>query len=240
MAFGQKIIWGFIQKRVLPKADIIIHAEINRLNYFVRKHNLNKGSQKLVCNYPVKIKNIEKKISKKIRVIYLGVIHPNRQVEDLVNAFKNLKLNIILDIVGPGDEKYINKIKTKIKKHKNINVLPSIKQDHINDFLKNYDIGIAFYSNSNLNNYYCAPNKIFQYIANRLAIITNNYPGLINVVEDNNIGVCVDDVNSESICSAINKIIENNLSTNISKKIINKFSWESQKEEFLSIFKNYE
>ena len=233
----KKIIWTFFQKILLSSADIIIHSEQNRLEYFIKKHNLDRQSQKLVCNYPVSHKIHTSKKTQKVRVIYLGVIHPNRQIEELIDAFVNLDEDLSLDLVGAGDKSYIELIRTKIKANNNIKLLPFVPQSAINELLSNYTIGIAFYSNSNLNNYFCAPNKVFQYINNKLAIITNDYPGLLDIVQENKIGVCLKEVNEESLRFGVNKILTKKLHLNISDKIRKKYQWRTQKEVFLSIFK---
>ena len=233
----KKYIWNFIQKKILSSADYIIHSEVNRMNYFIQKHKLDLKKQKLVCNYPVTNKSIFKTYSNEIRIIYFGVIHPNRLIEELIDSFSQINENISLDIVGPGEDQYIKDIKIKIKPFKNINLLPAVSQSEINDLFSKYIIGIAFYLNSNLNNYYCAPNKVFQYINNNLSVITNNYPGLIDVVKKNNIGVCLEEINSTSILKAIDYILTKKLYKNINENIKNKYSWNSQKKEFLSIIK---
>jgi glycosyltransferase involved in cell wall biosynthesis len=233
----KKIIWSYIQNKVLSSADTIIHAENNRMKYFINKYNLDEKSQKLVCNYPHRNKKKILKFVKEVRVIYLGVIHPNRQIEELIDAFSSLNEKLSLDIVGPGEKKYLDFIKSKVSPFKNINLLPSVPQTEINTLLSNYSIGIAFYSNSNLNNYYCAPNKVFQYINNKLAVITNDYPGLIDVVRKNKIGICLNKLDTKSLRSAVTEISQKKLNENISDDIILKYNWESQKKEFISIFK---
>jgi glycosyltransferase involved in cell wall biosynthesis len=145
-------------------------------------------------------------------------------------------LNISLDIIGPGDKIYIDNLKQEIVGYENIRILPGVSQKDIDELLPQYDIGFAFYSNTNLNNYYCAPNKIFQYINNRVAIISNDYPGLISLVQNNKIGVCVNKINEEQLESAIRKIQKEQLYNNITDELRFNYSWNTQEDNFLSLF----
>jgi glycosyltransferase involved in cell wall biosynthesis len=102
--------------------------------------------------------------------------------------------------------------------------------------LANYDIGFAFYQNNNLNQYYCAPNKVYDYIVTGLPVITNSYPGLLDVVEKNGIGICLETVNSKTIATAIKKIITLDLIDSISRDIKERYTWENQEDIYLAIF----
>ena len=230
----KKMVWSVIQKLIISSADIVIHPEINRLNYFIKKHNLPLEKNRLVCNYPYKKLHKKDNLLKQNKLIYIGVIHPNRMLEELINALSNTPVQF--DIVGPGDPTYVKKLIDLVADKRNINVLPPVKEDEIDALLSGYTIGLAFYSNSNLNNYYCAPNKVYQYVMNRVNVITNNYPGLKMVVEDNHIGVCLDEITSEGIRSAVDTIIERKLSLNFNDDIIARYSWESQEPELEKIF----
>lgn len=108
--------------------------------------------------------------------------------------------------------------------------MSSIGQEEIEDVLLNYHIGFAFYSNVNLNNYYFAPNKIFQYLNSRIAIITNDYPGLLDIIEKNNIGVCINEISTQSLRNAIMHIYEKKLYLNITDMLRKKYSRETQKK----------
>ena len=230
----KKIIWSSLQRMIIRKADVIIHAEINRMEYFVKRHNLPSSSNRLVCNYPEKKEFCVDQSARPNKLIYLGVIHPNRMLEELIQALSNSEVEF--DIVGPGEPEYVNKIKEITSDIRNINVLPAVKEVMVDDLLSGYSIGLAFYSRTNLNNYYCAPNKVFQYIMNRVNIITNDYPGLKSVVEENSIGVCLSEITPTAIRAAVDSIIEKGFNKNFHDGILNSYSWESQIPEFKRIF----
>jgi len=236
----KKILWNLIQKLSLLYCDIIIQAEENRLEYFKKLHNIPDEKMVLIQNFPLKeetdfeLKNPEKFIN----IIYLGVIMPGRGYIKLIKAFSQMNDKIKLDIVGFGGKRFVNEVKKEIREHniKNVQLLPPVPRNEISLLLKNYHIGLFFYENINLNNYYCAPNKFYDYFHNGLAVISYRYPGLIDLIEGNKIGVCISEINSEELKSAINTIVSNNYFANITYNLRENFTWEIQEERYLSIF----
>ena len=102
---------------------------------------------------------------------------------------------------------------------------------NIPEYVASSDIGIAFYDNTNINNYFCASNKVYDFITLNKQIITNNYPGL-RFIEKNRYGVCLDQITPEHIANAILRLPVSNY-----KAIDNdKYLWENQEEKFLSIY----
>ena len=68
------------------------------------------------------------------------------------------------------------------------------------------DIGILLYRNDCRNNYYCAPNKLFEYMMMGLPMIAANYPGLLPLVEGEGVGLCVDPESPQAIAAAVNRL----------------------------------
>ena len=229
----KKFIWSFIQRKIIRIADVIIHAEQHRMDYFITKHKLTDKRNVLVCNYP-KILDAHYTGTREARMIYLGVIHPNRMLEEIIQATARGKIN--LDVIGPGQSEYIAKIESIIAEYDHINLLPPISQVDIQQTLSRYTVGVAFYSNNNLNNFLCAPNKVFQYIMSGLNIVTNDYPGLISIVRENKIGVCLSEITPGSIEAALVRIERENMSSNISSELRSRYSWESQTPALKTIF----
>jgi glycosyltransferase involved in cell wall biosynthesis len=237
---AKKKIWSFIQKRSLKYVDKVIHAEKNRMNYFIKNYDKTNAKRHITIeNYPEKNKNFVYTKRDQIKALYFGGISEGRKLEEIINAFGKLK-NVFLDIVGYGSDEYLKKLNNIIDKNGyiNIKILPPISDSVIYKIFPDYSIGLAFYSNTNLNNYYCAPNKIFQYIQSGLAVITNNYPGLKEVIEKNKIGVCIEEISAEKIGIAVKCIIENGYIYNITETVRNEYAWESIFPKFLTIFNN--
>lgn len=67
-------------------------------------------------------------------------------------------------------------------------------------------MGIAVYDDSNLNNQFCAPNKIYEYAAFGIPMITSENLGLTETVGVYRAGRCVDFKNVDALADAMKDI----------------------------------
>jgi len=236
----KKAAWKPIHSLAFRKADTILHAEKNRLKFCMKNYTSN-ANHVLLENLP-RISTgafAQKRLSSNVRVVYLGALIPSRHCEDIILAFSNMQLrDVTCDLIGFGEEEYIASLHSLISDNgiTNVRIQPPVSNASMLDSLANYDIGLAFYRNTNLNQYYCAPNKIYDYIVMGLAVVTNRYPGLIDVVEKDKIGVCIDEVTPETIRDALQTIIQFNLKGNISYDVQIRYIWKNQENAYLAIY----
>lgn len=99
-------------------------------------------------------------------------------------------------------------------------------------YMASCDIGTAFYDNSNVNNYYCASNKLFEYIALDKPVVTNNYPGLLETVERFGQGVCLEEITPESLAEAYIRLSDSLVVTPGARK----FFWEDLENVLVELY----
>lgn len=232
----KKIVWNIIQRFSIQFCNLIIHAEQNRMNYFKEKYRVinGKSNQIVIENYPYLNSDSTTIKPNGLKAVYFGGLSEGRSIEEIIIAFKSIE-NVALEFIGFGDESYKKKLKHVIidKKINNVKFREPINDEKIYDFLSAYHIGFAFYDNTNLNNYYCAPNKIFQYIQAGMSVITNDYPGLKPIVEGNCIGNCVSEVSSTQISEAVTSIVSKKMWENCTLNLKENFCWEKIEKRFL-------
>lgn len=235
----KKWVWGAIQKLCLPYCDTVLHAEENRLKHFVDRYKIDTSKQPnvLIENFPLHNPACQRKRSDKVKVIYFGAIGPHRNIEEMVRAFSDLP-EFGLDIVGFGTDKYLEEINDllRYRKASNIRIMPPIDDSMIYAAFSEYVAGIAFYPHTNLNNYFCAPNKVYQYLQSGLAVITTDNPGLRERLQPDRLGICLKEVTADSIKRGISEIVEFKYQDNITDEIKRKFCWETIESRFLSLF----
>lgn len=231
-------IMAAVQNFAIKHANVIIHAERNRLEYFNKTYP-NIATAHLLENLPYYLPESRQPPQQCKKFVYLGIISPRRYIDELVDAFTEWNSgDFMLDIIGFGRKAYVQKIKDKCAASlaSNVRILPSIPHEQIYEHLKNYDAGFAFYRNTDINHYYCAPNKVYDYIQMKMPVITNDFPGLVEIVQMNRIGVCISNVDAVGIRNAISRINEDRLFENISESIRRRYSWENQRNAYLSLF----
>ncbi len=237
----KQLLWQPIHSMAFRKADIIMHAEEQRLQY-CKTHYKTKGEHFLLKNLPkFELIDLSSKINKNnpIKVLYLGALLPDRFCEKVIDAFAGIDPDIaVCDFIGFGKPKYEDKLRNRVDRHnlKNVRFLSPVENQKVKETIAAYDIGLAFYQNINWNQYYCAPNKIYEYIVCGVPVITNNYPGLVKTIQDNQIGICIDKIDSLTLYNAIIKIINDHYKLKITKEIKQQFNWSSQEQPYCSLF----
>jgi glycosyltransferase involved in cell wall biosynthesis len=235
----RKKIWKFLESIFIKKCDLIIHAEKYRKKYFNTLYRAQSIKQIVLPNY-IEFSNNNIQKNNQVSALYFGSIGPHRNLEELIKVFSQIQ-NVSLTLMGFGDEKFIqklNQIALSGDNNTNIKFHPPIDDNEISNIFKNYNIGIAFYPNENLNNWYCAPNKVYQYLQNNMAILTTNNPPLVELIDNYEIGVYVDNITELKIKEALEKIISQKLWLNITENIKKELSWNNIENLFVSHIKS--
>ncbi|MEM1084366.1 MAG: glycosyltransferase [Verrucomicrobiota bacterium] len=236
----KRIVWRPLHNRYIRSCDVIIHAEPNRMAYFKEHYPLTGTPQLVIENFPSYVPGIRKPERNEgpVRVIYLGGFGAGRFTEEIIDAFSSFDDSVSLDIVGSGFKGYGDRLAKRIEEGGSslVRILPPVPYAEIPELLRSYDIGIALYRNTNLNNYYCAPNKVYDYLMNGMPVIANDYPGLVSVLEENKVGACISDVGAAEIRSAIDRIVDERRAGNITDELRKKYCWEAQEKRYLEIF----
>ena len=188
-------IWRYIEKVCVKKCDHIIMPEKNRIAYFKRNHP-GVLEPLLLENFPKKCEiphekfNIFREIypireQQKI-ILSTGHLSPGRYIEELIDSMTICNGDFALVVLGKAFKGYDDALKQKIYSlglADRVFLHQPVRNAEILRYMASCDIGTAFYRNTNLNNYYCASNKIYEYIALDKLVLTNNYPGLKEHVE---------------------------------------------------------
>jgi glycosyltransferase involved in cell wall biosynthesis len=218
-----------------------MHAEQHRLDYFHKTYRT-EARPFLLENLPFFRETIpQQDRSRPTRCVYVGGFMPQRHCEEMLEAFSESTLpeDVTFDMVGfygrQSYQKTITQLLSRINTDR-IRILPPVSHKDMYELLSRYDIGLAFYQNTDLNNYYCAPNKVYDYLQMGMPVITNDYPGLLDIVGNNRAGVCLSRVDAEHIQAAVRTIEADNLYHNISTDIRQRYSWEHQESGYLELF----
>jgi glycosyltransferase involved in cell wall biosynthesis len=239
---NKRNLWAPIQKFCIRYCDLIMHAETNRIEYFKKHHDPTDRPQFLLENFPFftpKRNLSEAPPVPPIRVLYVGMLGFDRYTRELIDIFRELAPDFSLDLVGPMEPKLRAEIDRVFRDNPaaNVKFLPAIPYGGMSDLISNYHVGIALYKNNNINNYYCAPNKVYDYLMNGVPVVANDYPGLMKVLEGGKVGACVAEVDLKNFRSALELICSERRWENITDEVRNRYSWEAQIPGFLAHFR---
>lgn len=236
----KRAVWRPLQALAVKSCDAIIHAESNRMDYFQRVYGGCDKTQVLIENFPHYQATTDRIRcdAGRLKVTYLGALGDDRYTHELIAAGRSMAEVIELDLVGFATPEVMADLMRQYGSEPapNIRILPPVAYEEIPELLQGYHIGIALYKNTNLNNYYCAPNKVYDYLMSGMAVIANNYPGLRKVLEDEKLGACLEEVTPASLREAVERISSERRWDNITERIRRKYSWEAQEQTLLDLF----
>ena len=231
--FFEKITWRFIDHFISVSPSIIKWYE----EEYGRKENT------LILNSP-EIETKKTKNSNGFRkkffinddeklFIYVGEINKGRGIINLLEIFKDLKSRILFLGYGP----LVNKVKDFENNYSNIHYHEAVEPDSLVSLIQEADVGLCLVERVSLSDYFCLPNKLFEYAFAGLPVIASDFPDIKFFVEKYDLGFCCD---SGSI-KDIKKNLERYESIiKISKKEVSKLydlSWQKQELNLINVYR---
>lgn len=235
-------IWNLIEKLNIKYVYKIIEPEINRLEYFKNKYNLKNEKIILIENFPKnKILDEEKKYffkkykyetNKKI-ALYIGIIEKERNILEILKSIK-INKDLVLFCIGKcPDINYKKELEFFVKENnmeERVFFKENIPQTEVLEATNSADITFIFYQNINLNNYYCASNKLYEALNCGVKILTNDYPGIISVTKDIPNVYRIKNMTIKELEKGINHLL------NVKEIKKTEFYWEKQETRFIKIY----
>ena len=137
--------------------------------------------------------------------VYLGILGSGRGIEQCLDAFADDSLTAHVVFVGYGELEA--KIGAFSDKHKNIHLHPPVPHEQVVSTVESADYGLCFVENVSLSDFYCLPNKLFEYAFAGLPVLASDFPEIRRVVQEYSLGICCLP-DSESVRRAIQSAIE--------------------------------
>lgn len=172
-----------------------------------------------------------------IRIVHHGDANPSRKLELMIDAVSKLDGKYSLDFYLVGNKKYISFLKQKAQQYKNIKFQAPVPMSDIPNVTNKYDIGLYLLAPTNFNNAMALPNKLFEYIQARLALVIGPTPEMARLVNKYDCGVVASDFTSQSLAEAVESITSDKLKyfksqSNIAAKELN---LEANKEKIITM-----
>lgn len=164
---------------------------------------------------------------------YVGIFGKGRGIESLIDVFSGLRGAHIV-FIGYGE--LTNLIEKSMAFHGNIHLHPAVPHENVVDIIRSADVGLCMIGNVSLSDYYCLPNKLFEYCFAKKPVIASNFPDIKNVVNKYNLGVCCED-DKESIKRTVELFIHNMADADIDIENLIDLSWETQTDKLYEVYK---
>ncbi|MCA1021044.1 glycosyltransferase [Halobacillus litoralis] len=173
-------------------------------------------------------------------LLYQGGIQTGRGLDKLIKAAPLFKEGILVFIgdgkIKPELERMVEDMELGAK----VKFLPKVPLEELPLYTRNAYLGFQVLNNVCFNHYSASSNKLFEYMMSGVPVVACNFPEIRKVVENENMGICVDSHDHEDIAHAVNLILENEelrnkYSTN-AFRASEHYNWEREKNSLLHVY----
>ncbi len=210
------------------------------------KENIGKKNSTVILNAPVLEKNatitdnqyLRKyfSISKSSKIfLYVGILGHGRGIDVITQAFMSSSLNSSLVFLGFGE--LSDELKELAQKYPNIYVHASVPHEQVVSVAKSADVGLCLIQNVSLSDYYCLPNKLFEYCFAGIPVLASDFPDISRVVTKYSLGKCCK-LDFDSIFKAIQEFENMNELPKVNTDELYDLSWGAQEDKLIKLYNN--
>ncbi len=147
----------------------------------------------------------------KVRMVHHGAANRNRGLEKMIEIVCSLNDRFTLDFYLVGSASYVKKLKEIALDCPRIRFRKPVEINDIVQMLGSYDVGFFYVEPSTLNLRHCLPNKLFEFIQAKLAVVIGPSPDMAQIVDRYECGFVGSGFSVEDMVSVMETITQPNL-----------------------------
>ncbi len=220
---------NFFDKITIPFSDLVISNTKEGKEILIKREKAPEEKIKVIYNgidikedsEKIKLSNLtEKEIPDKIKIGFIGRLTKQKGLDYLLKAVSNLKEEIILIIIGEGEEK-----ERLEKKAKELQI-----EAHFTGYVKNASSYIKFFDLFVLSSLWEGmPNVILEAMSQEVPVIATKVGGVKEMVKNNKTGFLIESQNSKELKEKIEHVLS---LSNKEREEIGKKAREFTEKEF--------
>lgn len=189
-------------------------------------NNSNPGINKFEIRKKYKIDNNESLF------VYLGILGPGRAIEKYLEVFSRDDINSHIIFVGWGH--YEELIRKQALLTKNIHFHEPVDHIDVVPLIKECDYGLCMIDAESLSDYFCLPNKLFEYCFANLPVLASDIPEISRVLKKYDFGITGPN-NKEYIAKLVKEM--SLMKKDYSFRNIEELSWKEQEKKLIKNYK---
>ncbi len=231
-------LWRRFERCAVRSADVVIAPEPNRAEILRDEYGA-KETPVIVRNIPPSSCAYQPSDALRTRlslrpediiVLYQGLLSDTRCLDELIAAVPLLPEQFHLALIGTGDQDYMRSLHEAAERSApgRIHFILWIPFDELRTITASASVGVLLYRNSGRNNFFAAPNKLYEYLHAGLPVVVSDFPGLRAIVESRGYGACANPEDPNSISKAITSAASVNHGSAIAERARAQFNWEDE------------
>ncbi len=238
----QKKVIRYFEKKAWKSLNGLITVSPSITNWYHKKYGV--VNSVIVLNSPIVSDEYDKifddYLRRKFKIchdslvfIYIGIIGKGRGVDNLLAAFSSNDVKSHLVFLGYGE--YVGKVKNLEEENKRIHFHESVPYKDVIPIARSADYGLCLLENISLSDYYCLPNKLFEYAFSGIPVLATNFPEIKDTVLRYKLGYVTGN-DPETIHKTVLKIESETKHERIKATSLYDLTWNKQKENLISLY----
>ena len=147
-----------------------------------------------------------------IRLIHHGAALKSRHLDKLIEVLIPLKDRFQLDLMLiPTHQDCYDQLLQMCEGHDHIQMIEAVAPDEIISFINHYDAGVFLLEPVNFNYRMALPNKLFEYVQARLAIVVSPNQEMARIVRNFNLGIVSENYSVAAFTKALQALNRENI-----------------------------
>ena len=248
---SERKMWEAIENKHIASFDAVITINVSIAEELKKRYHLENVKvihncdlfQEASCPTPKLFHNYFNLFDDVAIVLFQGGLSKGRNLENLVESISYVQTsNLHLIVLGNGVLlSLLQQLACKYRIEDRVHFHKAVPQKVLLQYTASADVGIIPYQATCLNNYYCTPNKLFEFIAAGLPVVATDLPEIRRIVHNNGIGVVGETESApqlavllDMLCSDSEKLKECKRAVLIAGKKIN---WQCESQILIDVYR---
>jgi glycosyltransferase involved in cell wall biosynthesis len=175
-------------------------------------------------------------------LLHHGNIADGRGVLETVAALDHLPTEIALVILGNGKLVPMLEELRRTSYSDRLFLHPAVPWDDLPRWVAAADVGVIAFAPIDRNNYYGTPNKLFDYLAAGVPVVTSDFPEMRRIVRTEGVGETCDPLEPTSIATSVRSLLERPwderqaMRARCRQAAERRYSWEHEALELIDVY----
>ena len=163
--------------------------------------------------------------------IYVGILGHGRGIDLLTDAFKDPQVSSHVVFLGYGE--LSEELKRLAAEHPNVHVHDAVPHSQVVPIAQSADFGLCLVQDVSLSDYYCLPNKLFEYCFAGVPVLASDFPDIRAVLSEYGIGESCK-LQPDEIRDAILRLERSQFTFQFSN--LAPLSWQAQEKKLVALY----
>lgn len=194
----------YLCARYVPLADAMLTVSNGIAQRYKAEYGITPHVMKNAPEYEEMVPCEDTGSDDKIRMIHHGAAIRGRQIELMIEMMEFLdnrfELNLMLI---PSEPAYYRKLEKLARKRHGVKVLAPVSMSTIARAINRFDVGVYLLQPVSFNNLHALPNKFFDFIQARLAVVVSPSVEMARLVREHGLGIVAEDFTPSAMAVAL-------------------------------------